>query len=44
MDYVKVLIEFLQQLFAALTEFLGKSIPVMSGFSNVEIPGLTDGE
>ena len=42
MDFVKTLFEFLQGLFAALTEFLGKSIPVMSGLSNINIPGLTD--
>ncbi len=42
MDLLKAFVEFLQGLFAALTEFLGKSIPVVSGFSNVNIPGVTD--
>lgn len=42
MDFIKALVSFLQGLFVALTEFIGKSIPVMSGMSNVNIPGLTD--
>ncbi len=42
MDFLKTFVEFLQGLFAALTEFLGKSIPVVSGLSNVNIPGVTD--
>lgn len=42
MDFIKTFVEFLQGLFAALTEFLGNSVPVLSGFSNIKIPGVND--